>query len=114
MYSDHYPTKPREKPSEVLSDNIPPLVPERVPDGSILGGVILKVLLMDAKIHHKLNAVPNVLVAGHAHLVPLLLKADALDLDSDHSGSALPDRLGQEEFVPAPGQDLIDSGPRQL
>ena len=98
----------------MLSDNIPPLVPERVPDGSILGRVVLMVLLMDAKIHHKLNAVPNVLVAGHAHRVPLLLKADALNLDSDHSGSALPDHLGQEGFVPAPARDLTDSGPRQL
>ena len=98
----------------MLSDNIPPLVPERVLDDSILGCVVLKVLLMDAKIHHKLNAVPNVLGACHAHLVPLLLKADALNLDSDHSESALPDRLGQEESVPAPERDLIDLGPRQL
>lgn len=113
-HSDHCSTKLRGKPSEVLPDNIPPLVPERVPDGSTPGGVVLRVLWMDAKIHHKLNAVPNVPVAGHAHLVPLLLKADALDWDSDHSDSALPDRLGQEEFVPAPEWDLIDSGPRQL
>ena len=98
----------------MLSDSIPPLVPERVLDDAILGGVVLKVLLMDAKIHHKLNAVPNVLVACHAHLAPLLLKADALNLDFDHSDSALPDRLGQEGFVPAPERDLIDSDPPQL
>ncbi len=101
-----------EKPSEELSDNIPPLVP--VPDGSILAGAVLKVLWMDAKTHHKLNAVPNVLVAGHAHLVPLLLKADALNLDSGHSESALPDRLVQKGVVPAPERGLKDSDPRQL
>ena len=98
----------------MLPDNIPPLVTERVPDGSDLGRVVLKVLLMDAKTHHRLSAVPNDFVTGHAHLVPLLLKADALNLDSDRSDSALPDRLGQEGFVPAPERDLIDSGPRQL
>ena len=98
----------------MLSDNILLLVPVRVPDGSILGGVVLKVLLMDAKIHHKLIAVPYVLVAGHAHQVPLLLKADALNLDSGQLDSALQDHLVQEGFVPAPEQDLIDWGPRQL
>ena len=69
---------------------------------------------MDAKTRHYLIAVPNVLAAGYAHLVSLLLKADALNLDSDHSASALPDRLVQEGLVPAPERDLIDSDPRQL
>ena len=76
----------------MLSDNILRLVP----DGSIPVEVVLKVLLMDAETHYKLNAVPNVLVAGHAHLVLLLLKADALNLDFGHLKSALPDRLVQE------------------
>ena len=80
----------------MLSDNIPPLAPEKVPDGPIPGAAVLKVLLMGAKTHHKLNAVPNVLVAGRAHLVLLLLKADALNLDFGHLKSALPDRLVQE------------------
>ena len=80
----------------VLSDNIPPLVRERVPDDSIPAAAVLKVLLMDAKTHHKLIAVPNVLVAGRAHLVLLLLKADALNSDFGHLESALPDRLVQE------------------
>lgn len=81
---------------EVLSDNILRLVPERVPDGSIPAEGVLKALLMDAETHHKLNAVPNVLVAGRAHLVLLLLKADALNLDFGHLRSAPPDRLVQE------------------
>ena len=98
----------------MLSDSIPPLVPERMPDDAILGRVVLKAPLTDVKTHHKLNAVPNALVACHAHLAPLLLKADAPNLDFDHSDSALPDRLGQEGFVPAPERDLIDSGPPQL
>ena len=81
----------------VLSDNILRLVPERVPVGSIPAEAVLKVLLMDVETHHKLNAVPNVLVAGRAHPVLLLLKAGALDLDFGHLKSALPDRLVQAE-----------------
>ena len=80
----------------MLSDNIPPLVHERVPDGSIPAAAVLKVLLMDAKTHRKLNAVPYVPVAGRAHLVLLLLKADGPNLDLGHLKSALPDRLVQE------------------
>ena len=80
----------------MLSDNILPLVPGRVPDGSIPAEAVLRVLLTDAKTHHKLNAVPNVLVAGRAHLALLLLKADALSLDFGHLIPALPDRLVQE------------------
>ena len=98
----------------MLSDSIPPLVPERVPDDAILGGVVSKAPLMDVKTHHKSNAVPDALEACHAHLAPLLLKADALNLDFDHSDSALLDRLGQEGFVPAPERDSIDSDPPQL
>ena len=98
----------------MLSDNSPPLAPERVPDGLTPAEAVLKVLLMDAKTHRELNAVPNVLVAGHAHRVPLLLKADALNLDSGHLRSALPDRLVQEGSIPAPERDSINWGPRQL
>ena len=98
----------------MLSDNSLPLVPERVPDGSIPTEAVLKVLLMDAKTHRELSAVPNVLEAGHAHQVPLLLKADALNLDSGCLKSALPDRLVQEGSFPVPEQDSINWGPRQL
>lgn len=98
----------------MLSDNILPLVPERVPDGSTPAEAVLKVLLTDAKTRHRLNAGPNVLAAGHAHRVPLLLKADALNLDFGHLLSALPDRLVPGGSVPAPEWDLINWGLPQL